>query len=267
MADYQVGAHTYIFTEYRFDPDAQFDEIYDTIAQAGYETIEVYPPNLDVMDWRPRTETALARTGMRLIGGSHGGPLWDIPREAEILAAMDAYAAKLAALGDKMLCGYSCSGKRLAERTPAENDQALKMWARLGEMLRDRGVILNYHTHGEPPEDVAFVVDNVPPEVLALGPDLDWLRFGGGDPEAFVRTHAERIVALHVRDYHVGGSRTEALGEGDADYARLGALLDEVGFAGEFIIELALPPGQPPTRSVGENLRLSREHVRRAMGL
>jgi sugar phosphate isomerase/epimerase len=267
MASYPIGAHTYIFTEYGFDHDKQFDEIYDTIAAAGYEAIEVYAPNLDVPGWLERTQAALQRTGLRFIGGSNGGPLWDISREQEILDTMDAYGDKLAALGGNLLCGYSCGGKHRAERTPAENEQTVRMWIKLAQLLRAKGVALNFHTHGEPPEDIALVVDNVPADVLALGPDLDWLRYGGTDPETFIRANHRRIVAMHVRDYHLGGSRTEALGEGDADYARLATLLDEVAFSGEFIVELALPPGQPPARSVGENLRISREHARATMGV
>jgi sugar phosphate isomerase/epimerase len=278
MATYPIGAHTYIFCEYGFDHDRQFDEIYDTVAAAGYETIEIHGPNLDVPNWLERTQAALQRTGLRLIGASHGGPLWDIAREREILETMDAYGDKIAALGDGLLCGYTCGGKHLADRTREENEQMVKMWIKVAELLRAKGVTLNYHTHGEPLEDIDLVLDRVPADLLPLGPDLDWLRYGGTDPEDFVRANSGRIITMHARDYHLGGpaegcglaegrgDRTEALGEGDADYGRLARLLDEVGYSGEFLVELALPPGKPATRSVGENLRLSREHIRATMG-
>jgi sugar phosphate isomerase/epimerase len=110
------------------------------------------------------------------------------------------------------------------------------------------------------------MIDNVPADLVALGPDLDWLRVGGVDPVEFIREHIDRIVMLHIRDYHIGGDRTEALGEGDADYANLGRVLEEVGFEGEFVVELAIPGGQKPTRSVAELLKISRDHIRETIG-
>jgi sugar phosphate isomerase/epimerase len=71
---------------------------------------------------------------------------------------------------------------------------------------------------------------------------------------------------MHVRDYHIDGERTEALGEGDANYQRLGRLLDEVKFEGEFVVELAIPGGKQPTRPVAELLEKSREHLRQTIG-
>jgi sugar phosphate isomerase/epimerase len=133
-------------------------------------------------------------------------------------------------------------------------------------MFRRKGVVLNYHTHGEPIEDIRHVVERVSAEMLPLGPDLDWLRVGGIDPEAFLREHAARLVMLHARDYHLGGERTEALGEGDADYRRLGRLLEEIGFAGEFVVELAIPAGRQPTRPIEELLQVSRAHLRETLG-
>ena len=72
---------------------------------------------------------------------------------------------------------------------------------------------------------------------------------------------------LHIRDYHIGGDRTEALGEGDADYENLAKVLDEVRFQGEFVVELAIPPGKKPTRPVEELLKVSRDHLRETMKL
>ena len=114
-------------------------------------------------------------------------------------------------------------------------------------------------------EDIRLVIDNVPANVVALGPDLDWLRVGGVDPITFVRENAERLAMLHIRDYHIGGDRTEALGEGDADYRELGAVLGEIGFTGEFVVELAIP-GQEPTRPLPELLKISRDHLRETIG-
>jgi sugar phosphate isomerase/epimerase len=264
MPSYRIGCHTYLFHQYGYDLNRQLDEIFDTVASAGYAAIELHTPFFAVDGWYERIQAALKRTGLGLVGGSHGQPMWDSARYEAIIATMDDYSDRLARFG-RVMCGVSCSGKRMADRTPAENEQAVRVWMELGEMFRRKGVVLNYHTHGEPIEDVRLVVERVPAEILPLGPDLDWLRVGGIDPEAFVREHAARLAMLHIRDYHLGGDRTEALGEGDADYRRLGRVLAEIGFSGELVVELAIPSGQQPTRPITELLEVSRAHLRETL--
>ncbi|MBI3970863.1 MAG: sugar phosphate isomerase/epimerase [Chloroflexi bacterium] len=264
----RVGAHTFLFSQYGMNQAEQIDEVFDTVAAAGYQAIELHRPLLDAPDWKARLDAASKRTGLGIVGASNGQPLWDIARYDAIMAEMETHSNKLAQLREygRIQCGLSCSGKRSAGRTAAENAQAIKVWTELGAMFRRKGVVLNYHTHGEPIEDVRHVVDNVPADLVALGPDLDWLRVGGIDPEAFLREHAAHITLLHIRDYHVGGERTEALGEGDVDYAHLGRVLAEIGFAGEFVVELAAPGRSRPTRPAVELLKQSREHIRSTIG-
>jgi sugar phosphate isomerase/epimerase len=266
MAGMRVGAHTFLFSQYGYDQGARLEEIFETVAAAGYEAIELNRTVLDADGWERRIPAAAKSTGLGLVGASNGQPLWDLARYDAIMAAMALHAEKLARLGGGQ-CGLTCSGKRYADRSPAENEQVVRVWRELGELCRGKGLVLNYHTHGEPIEDIRHVLDSVPAELLAVGPDLDWLRVGGVDPEAFLREQRGRVTMMHLRDYHLGGDRTEALGEGDVDYARLKRALDEIGFAGDVVVELAVPARTQPTRSALDLLRLSREHVRDTMGL
>lgn len=72
---------------------------------------------------------------------------------------------------------------------------------------------------------------------------------------------------MHLRDYHLGGERTAVLGEGDADYSRLSKVLDEIGFSGELVVELAIPPGAQSTRPPVDLLAQSRDQIRQTMGI
>jgi inosose dehydratase len=265
MSKYRIGAHPYIFVQYGYDFEKQFDQVFDIIAEAGYQAIELHTVMLYVENWKERINEALSRTGLGLVGGSSGQAMWNVDQYDKIISDMDDYSDRLAAFGN-VTCGTSCSGKRYADRTDAENAQAVKVWTELGKMFRSKGVSLNYHTHGEPIEDIRLVIDNVSSDLIGLGPDLDWLRVGGVDPVKFIREYADRLIMLHIRDYHIGGDRTEALGEGDADYGNLAKVLDEVGFNGEFVVELAIPPRKEPTRPVEELLKVSRDHLRDTIG-
>jgi sugar phosphate isomerase/epimerase len=268
----RVGAHTYLFTQYGYDHAARLDDIFDTVAAAGFAAIELHRPMLDAPDWETRIPAAADRTGLAIVGASHSQPLWDLTRHDAILAEMEAHADQLARLAALVphgggQCGLTCSGKRYADRTPAENDHAIQLWTELGTLFRQRGLTPNYHTHGEPIADIRHVVDNVPADLVALGPDLDWLRVGGVDPLAFLREYGHRATMLHLRDYHLGGDRTEALGEGDADYTGLKRVLDVISFTGELVVELAVPARTTPTRPALELLTISRQHLRHTMGL
>lgn len=262
----RIGAHTYLFTQYGQDQAAELEGIFETVAGAGFGAIELHKPMLDAPDWERRIPAAAAQTGLEIVGVSHSQPLWDVPREHAILAEMEAHAERMARVGGRQ-CGLTCSGKRYADRTAEENAQAITLWRALGTLFRDRGLVLNYHTHGEPMADIRHVIDNVPAEVVALGPDLDWLRAGGVDPLAFLREHGARVSMMHLRDYHTGGDRTEALGEGDADYGELKRVLGEIGFDGDLVVELAVPARTQPTRPALELLTRSRDYLRETMGI
>jgi sugar phosphate isomerase/epimerase len=177
MPNYRIGTHTYIFHQYGYNPDEQLNEIFDIVADANFEAIELHQPFLEIENYQQRIESVLHRTGLGFVGASNGQPLWDIERRDSIISAMDVYSNKLAVFGE-VLCGMSCSGKRYAQRTEAENEQVIRLWTELAEMFRGKGVTLNYHTHGEPIEDIRHVIENVPANLLPLGPDLDWLRVG-----------------------------------------------------------------------------------------
>ena len=56
------------------------------------------------------------------------------------------------------------------------------------------------------------------------------------------------------------------MGEGAIDYAAVGAALRRFNFSGDLAIELAYPPGFHPSRPLRENLKISRDYVRRVMG-
>src|SRR5262245_34224430 len=115
MPAYRIGCHTYLFHQYGYDPNSQLDEIFATVASAGYAAIELHTPCFSLDDWYERIQGALARTGLALVGGSHGQPMWDIARHEAILATMEDYSDRLARFG-RVMCGVSCNGKRMADR-------------------------------------------------------------------------------------------------------------------------------------------------------
>ena len=126
-------------------------------------------------------------------------------------------------------------------------------------------MVLNLHNHSYEVEndlhDLKGTLARIPD--AKLGPDLNWLVRGGVDPVQFLRQYGRQIVFLHLRDQHRDGRWSEALGEGDMDYAAIAAALREINFQGDAIIELAHESDFKPTRPLRESLKMSREFVRR----
>ena len=79
---------------------------------------------------------------------------------------------------------------------------------------------------------------------------------------AFLRETGKRTKSLHLRNT-VGGVWAETLGEGDIDYSQVKAVLDEIGYHGPLIAELALEAKTPRNRPLAENQRLSRQYIKK----
>jgi sugar phosphate isomerase/epimerase len=132
----------------------------------------------------------------------------------------------------------------------------------------DHGVVVNLHNHTYEVEnnmhDLLGTVVRVP--AVKLGPDLNWLVRGGVDPVDFIEAFGDRIVFLHIRDQHANGRWSEAVGEGDMDYAAIGQALNAAQFSGDAVIELAHERDFKPTRPLRDSLKKSRTYVRQTLG-
>ena len=263
----RLGAHTFIFQQYGFDPVTQLGKILTAVAESGFDAVELTNSSLGGESYKSQVRSALSSTGLGLIGASHGMPLWNVSEYERNFEILDEYSDRLSSLGENLKCGMSCSGKDFSRRSSAENDHLIEAWIEVSEMFRSKDLELNYHNHGESLKDIGFVLENVPEDTLLMGPDLDWLRVGGTDPDTFLRDHSDRISLIHIRDYHLGGDRTQALGEGEVNYSNLGKLLEDLEFEGDLVVELALPSGTRPDRPIAELLQTSREHIRSCMGI
>ncbi len=57
------------------------------------------------------------------------------------------------------------------------------------------------------------------------------------------------------------------MGEGDVDFKEIAGVLKEIGFEGDAIIELAFENGFVPTRPIRESLKMSRDYMKKTMGI
>lgn len=162
-----------------------------------------------------------------------------------------------------------------------DRDEILRYCAyfnRVGALCAEEGLVFLYHNHdhefrrfdGEYGLDI--MLDNTDPDLVKQELDVAWVTFGGADPVAYLKKHANRCPVLHMKDFehlHPGsptatGVRQEAVfaevGTGVVDTAGVVTAAEEVG-VDWLVIEQdrmnTLGPKESLERSVAELKRLA----------
>jgi sugar phosphate isomerase/epimerase len=145
------------------------------------------------------------------------------------------------------------SGQRDGRFTmiPAESRAQLDALAaklnRVGREYRDQGLAFGYHNHhieftpvdGVVPYD--YLMASTDPELVKIELDVGWLAYAGVDPVAYIRRHAGRVIACHLKDYDpsiatdVPQRKLVAPGAGTIDFGLVVAAMRQTGIAHGFL--------------------------------
>lgn len=262
-----VGAHPWVWAAKQpgSDPTPVVEEIFRELGGAGVDGIELMNAVLAADGAVERVKELSKRHKLPVIGSSWSAAMWRREEQSKILDQARTLIPRLAQAGGRTL-GISVGDAR-RDKTPAEFDAQAEVLRQVMKICAGHGVVPNLHNHvyevrnGE--HDLNGTLERIPE--IKLGPDLGWLFRAKVDPVDFVRRHKGRIAFAHLRNEKADGTWPETLAEGVIDYAAIGKLLHEAGFAGDLVIELAHEQKFAPTQSYGASFRASRDYVRRAM--
>lgn len=156
-----------------------------------------------------------------------------------------------------------------APKSDGELDLQASLLNQMGRDLKSAGLQFFVHHHSPEMADHArewrHILKNTDSNLVALCIDLDWVHQGGQDPLALLQEAGHRAAELHLRN-----SRDklwlEAFGDGDIDYRKISAYLNHQKLKPLLVVELAYQPNTAVTRSLVDNLRLSREYAERVFG-
>ena len=129
----------------------------------------------------------------------------------------------------------------------AQLDALVEKLNRVGREYRDQGLTFGYHNHhiefmavdGVVPYD--YLMRNTDPNLVKIELDVGWLAAAGVEPVAYLRRHAGRVIACHLKDYDpaissdVPQRKLVAPGAGTIDFAAVLAAMNETGVAHGFI--------------------------------
>jgi sugar phosphate isomerase/epimerase len=263
-----VGGHLWVYaaTQPGYDPFPVLETVFADLSYAGIEAVELMERALRHDDAVERIGELSQKYKLPVLGTSFEGDMWNRAAHTAILEDAERVVARLAKLGGRTF-GTSV-GKSPNPKTPEQLDAQAEMLRKITALCAGHGIVLNLHNHTYEVEnnehDLKGTLARVPD--AKLGPDLNWLLRAGVDPVDFIKRYGARIIFLHLRDQRADGKWSEALGEGNMDYAAIGRELQKVNFSGDAVIELAHERDFKLTRPLGESWKMSRDFVRKTLG-
>jgi sugar phosphate isomerase/epimerase len=141
---------------------------------------------------------------------------------------------------------------------------------RMGRSLADRGFQLRVHHHTaelmEEQREWRHIVRNTDPNHVTLCPDLEHAQHAGVDPNALLQEAGDRVTEVHLRNKK-GETPLEAFEDGDIDHREIAATMNKLKLKPLVVIELAYHSDTVVTRSLRDDLRVSRIYAERVFAL
>ena len=266
-----------------------YPAVLDEMVAAGYEATEhdwFFPSDPDALN------RALAGRGLRLCAAYQALPFHDAEQMTARLAALDGLLRFLVAVGvGDLIVAFDTTPERaaIAGHVPADgsagltDDQwatTLRNLAAVGEAAAGRGLRTHFHNHVatyvETPDELDRLMAGLDFDLVDICFDVGHHAYGGGDPNAFITRHHDRIGHVHLKDVDpaVLGSARERrlgfigalrefvfseLGQGMVDIPAIVRTLIESGYRGWVVVEQDTSP-RHPTETARDNRRFLREH-------
>ncbi len=196
--------------------------VFETLAAVrdiGYRSIEVSQipmtaDNVDALD-RARTELGIEIAALSAMLTTPQGMVADSLVDDFDKLVADARQLRTTKLRIGMLpFDAMASLERVEAFCDAAEEYALR--------LADEGIGLYYHNHHVEfaKYDGRYLLDVIADRSPTVGLEIDvhWVQRGGLDPVSTLRTYADRVTMVHLKDYRIGQmppSAFEALGRGD----------------------------------------------------
>ena len=268
-----LSAQTYIwFQQFQSQNKTLGEGVEEALAglrRAGFRRAEMMSDFLKG-EMRAKTLSLLAKYELKPATVYAGGTLHEEKAAEDSIARILELAKALKGAGTRAIVNNP-NPKPGPER---KSDEELKTQARyvnqLGRELQKLGMrfLLHHHTPElvEDAREWKHLLANTDPGSVFCCVDVDWAVRGGQNPMKFLREVGARLGSLHVRNSKQG-VWMEEFGEGDHNYLEVADYLKQLNYDGYVVVELAYEKNTKITRSLEENLRLSRLYAEKVFGL
>ncbi len=183
----------------------------------------------------------------------YGGGFMAPERNRELIPKIKACMDLAADLGTNIITSHI--GVLPEDEDDPRWKTCLEAMAEISEYGARKGVYFATETGPESAEHLRRFLDQVPHGFVKVNYDPANLVMKGFDHITGVRVLADYIVHTHAKD-GVRGDGEVPLGEGDVDFPRYVAVLDEIGYDGFLTIEREV--GDDPVRDIAQAVRYLR---------
>jgi sugar phosphate isomerase/epimerase len=265
-----VGAHVWVYAASQpgYDVSPILNQIFADVAYAGFDGVETMEHPLRSPVYTKQIRELMDQHKIKLIGSSYGADMWNKDKQNQIYEDVDLIFTNLASVGGRTF-GVSVGEPSGRKKTDAEFDVQAELLKKLIALGEKKGIVLNLHNHtaevADNMYDLRGTLKRIPD--VKLGPDLNWLLRAGVDPISFLKEFKKQIVFMHLRDQLSNGKWPESMGEGNVNFSAISDVMKEINFQGDAIIELAHENGFVRTRPLKESLKMSRDFMRKTMGI
>jgi len=236
---------------------------------AGYHRVELnqdfFQPAL-----RERTFTLLAKNHLAPETVYAGTTLHESAAAEKSVREVVDLARLLKPHGTRVIVTNPSPKPGQALKSEEELDTQAKYVDRLAEEISGLGMKLALHHHTpellEHAREWRHLMQHTDPNRVYCCVDVHWAYRGGQEVMSFLSETGDRLVELHLRNSRQG-IWMEDFGPGDIDYQKVADYLREISFNGYLVVELAYEKGTQITRSLDEDLRLSRLYTEKVFGL
>ena len=208
--------------------------------------------------------------GLRMPSIYVGGPMHESEGATQTIAKALRLAQTCAPFGCQAVVNNPDPKAGKQPKTDAELKTEAEFLNRMGGALAEHGFELRVHHHtpqlAQHAREWKYILAHTDPKTVHICVDVDWAYEGGYDPLAFLREVGRRVREIHVRSAR-NKIWLEDVEDSDIDYRRVTAYLREERLDPLVVVELAYRPQTKVTRTLGEDLRLSRIYVERVFGL
>src|SRR5664279_375041 len=265
-----VGAHVWVYAASMpgYDVSPILGQIFSDMAYAGFDGVETMEHPLRSAVYTKQIKELIDQYKIKLIGSSYGADMWNKDKQNQIYEDVDLIFTNMATLGARTF-GISVGEPAGRKKTENEFDNQAELLKKIVALGEKKGIVPNLHNHTAEVEnnmyDLRGTLKRIPD--MKLGPDLNWLLRAGINPVDFLKQYKKQIVFMHLRDQLANGKWPESMGEGNVNFKEIGDVLREIHFEGDATIELAHENGFVRTRPLKESLKMSRDFMRKTMGI
>jgi inosose dehydratase len=268
-----MAVEGYIFQQYAQSLKQPLEGLMEQVLlmarSAGFRNLELSPAFFP-LEARDRILSLLRSQGLQMPSVYVGGSMHEKDGADRTIATALELGNLCVPFGCKAIVNNPDPKRGDASKSDVELGVQADSLNRMGRALSRQGFELRVHHHtpqlAENAREWRHILHHTDPEYVHLCVDVDWAYESGFEPIPFLREVGNRLREIHVRSAR-NKLWLEDLEDSDIDYRKVAEYLGEERLAPLIVVELAYRPNTTVTRSLEEDLRISRIYAEKIFGV